>query len=114
MHLYALVFTLGIVDRGIFSDLDEKVALAAPTPGPGISAVVDTRHQTLVVFDGARPVKVYPVGGDATVAGVHVRAADAVELIPIIAGRPVRTVDRIANDRDDDGIPDILDVVIGA
>jgi len=112
------------VDRGIFSDLDARVILPPPAVGRDRArATVDPRHGLLVLWDGDRPVKAYPTGGgtalpvasDLTVA---LRPADAAELAPILVGRPIHVLAARepvpGGDADDDGIPDELDVVIGA
>ncbi len=48
---------------------------------------------------------------------MKLRAADAAELTPLVTGRPAVTLgakERLApGDRDDDGIPDPLDILIG-
>jgi uncharacterized protein YijF (DUF1287 family) len=71
--------------------------------------VIDPRHGTLVLWEDDWPVKVYPY---------PLRAADAAELAAVSAGRPSRVLgpkDAVpGGDRDDDGIPDALDVLLGA
>jgi uncharacterized protein YijF (DUF1287 family) len=104
MLILALALTLGVADRGIFPDLDGQVTLALPRlVDPSLT--LDQRHHVIVVWDGGRAVKVYPE---------KPTAAEAAELAPLLAAHPARTVERTANDRDDDGIPDALDIVIGA
>ncbi|HKA86126.1 MAG TPA: DUF1287 domain-containing protein [Haliangiales bacterium] len=100
----ALAFTLGVADRGIFPDLDDKVAIALPKlVDPNLT--LDARHHVIVVWDRGRPVKVYPE---------KPTGAEAAELAPLVAAHPPRVVDGIPDDRDDDGIPDALDILIGA
>lgn len=113
---------LGVADRGIWSDLDPKVQLTWPagTTPDRVSAVLDEDRRLLVVAIDGVPRKVYPVLGPTTLTvGRHklgLRVDDAEEL------RGALTADRIllataapaARDRDKDGIPDALDVLIGA
>ena len=114
--------SLGVHDRGIFSDLDDRVALPAPDIARGRAhATVDPRHRVLVVWDGDRPAKPYPLetsgqasGGDKLV----LRAADAAEVERLLDGEKPRVLGAEeavpGGDADDDGIPDELDIVIGA
>src|SRR5215475_12642932 len=103
MLTLAFAMTLGVVDTGIFSDLDDRVTLALPKIADP-SATVDERHRVIVLWDGARPVKVYPS---------PLRPADAAELAPILGDRPMRRA-AARPDADGDGIPDALDILIGA
>ncbi len=117
---------LGCRDVGIYSDLDPHVRLDLPRrfDRAALTAVVDDTHATLVLYERDWPLKLYPLGaaggtrltltsGDV----VLVRAADAAELTPLLAGRPARHLgahERLPpGDRDDDGIPDPLDVLVG-
>jgi uncharacterized protein YijF (DUF1287 family) len=95
---------LVVVDRGIFSDLDAAVNL--PTPAPTRPhAIVDPRHHVVVLWDGDRPVKVYPNLDDP-----ELRHALGVGPVRVLApGDPTP-----GGDADDDGIPDELDLVLGA
>lgn len=125
------VHGLGVVDNGIFDDLNQRVALALPrslTPERA-QAVFDRERSLLVLYDDDWPVKVYPVGEhfDATLeVGEHklgLRAEDAAELKPLLAAARFqmreaadspRAPTHVVGDRDADGIPDALDVLIGA
>jgi uncharacterized protein YijF (DUF1287 family) len=102
--------SLGVVDHGIFSDLDAQVALPPPpVHADRTHTVIDPRHGTLVLWEDDWPVKVYPY---------PLRAADALELAAITADRPSHVLGPKeavpGGDRDDDGIPDALDVLLGA
>jgi uncharacterized protein YijF (DUF1287 family) len=109
---------LGVSDKGIFGDLDTKVQLQLP-PGLAtdrVSALVDRRHSVLVLSIDGFPRKAYPLGGPAAldIGKVHLalRPGDRVELAPLLV--EARTTEgRAAHDRDDDGIPDPLDILIG-
>lgn len=129
---------LGVADRGIFGDLDGRLQLPAPAavhsaarPSPqAVAAVLDRDKGTLVVEVGGWPVKVYPVGpASGRVAwrlGEHVlelRAGDRAELEGLLRAEAVRVVGAPSQagaaplalaDRDGDGIPDPLDVLLGA
>ena len=104
----------GCRDVGIFSDLDEKVRLDLPAglDKARLEAVHDPARGVLVLYEGDHPVKVYPAGGGA------LRPRDKAELEPLLGGRAARTLEAGAlprpGDRDRDGIPDPLDILIGA
>jgi uncharacterized protein YijF (DUF1287 family) len=109
---------LGVHDKGIWSDLDEKVQVALPpklTPDQ-VSARIDKKHALLVLSVDGFPRKAYPLNGTAKLAvgtfELALRTGDRDEL------RPLLTAARISegtakHDRDDDGIPDPLDVLVG-
>jgi uncharacterized protein YijF (DUF1287 family) len=112
----------GLPDRGVFGEFDARVGLAPRAPRGEIEATLDERRGLLVVYAGGVAHKAYPLGGDATLelagAAVRLRAADAAEVAPLLAARPVtvlgaRGVVR-GGDRDGDGIPDALDILLGA
>ena len=114
---------LGVVDRGIFSDLDSKVQLALPA-GLGaaeVEAVVDPARRLLVLYRAGWPIKVYPLGGpEKLVIGevpLALRPGDRDELAPLLAKERLRQLAEreVAppGDADRDGIPDPLDVLIG-
>jgi uncharacterized protein YijF (DUF1287 family) len=118
---------LGVADLGIFADLDARLELALPPtiPSAEAHAIVDRAHRLVVVYRGPHPVKVYPIGGPAPLRlgedgaiSVGVRDPDARELLPLLRGRPARELGpeevMPPGDRDGDGIPDPLDVLIGA
>jgi uncharacterized protein YijF (DUF1287 family) len=106
--------TLGCDDVGIFSDLDAQVRLELPRglDPAHLHTVRDPAHEILVLYEGKRPIKVYPFRGE-------LRAADKAELAGLVdPGRPSRILARgqppAPGDRDGDGIPDPLDVLLGA
>jgi uncharacterized protein YijF (DUF1287 family) len=109
---------LGVADKGVFGDLDEKVQLALPAVSADqVTARIDRKHNLLVLSIDGFPRKVYPLGGPATLTvGKHelaLRPGDRDELRPVLAES--RTSEGAADhDRDKDGIPDALDVLIGA
>lgn len=110
---------LGVADQGIWSDLDPAIQLALPadvTPAR-LTATVDVTHGLLIVSVDGWPTKPYPLGGPATlVVGEHrlaLRPGDHAELAPLLTAERVRA-GRAAPDRDGDGLPDALDVLIGA
>jgi uncharacterized protein YijF (DUF1287 family) len=112
---------LGVADHGIWSDLDDRVQIDLPADlAPDrVSATVDDTHHLLVLSIDDHPRKVYPLGGPARldVGAFHLalRAGDRAELAPLLrADRVVAAVAPRSLDRDDDGIPDPLDVFIGA
>jgi uncharacterized protein YijF (DUF1287 family) len=116
--------SLGIKDRGIFSDLDARLQLALPArlDATRAHALYDAAHELLVLYDGNWPIKVYPVHADATPAldlgafHLGLRPGDRAELAALLDARKVQALDGAPppGDADDDGIPDPLDVLVGA
>ncbi len=111
--------TLGVSDKGIWSDLDDQVQLPLPADlAPArVTARLDDKHALLVLSIDDFPRKVYPLGGPARLAVGHfalaLRPGDRAELAPLLAEARV-TEGPPAHDRDGDGIPDPLDVLLGA
>ena len=115
--------SLGLADQGIFPDLDGRVQLDLPSDlaSHAVSATIDTTHAVLVVEVDGWPTKAYPLGGDAELrlgaVVLSLRPGDRAELAPVLRAEAVRTLnadDTRTDDRDRDGIPDTLDVLIGA
>jgi uncharacterized protein YijF (DUF1287 family) len=109
---------LGVADKGVFGDLDEKVQIALPAVGADrVTARIDRKHNLLVISIDSFPRKIYPLGGEAKLqVGKHelaLRPGDREELRPLLTES--RTSEGAPDhDRDKDGIPDPLDVLIGA
>ena len=97
--------SLGVADTGIWSDLDPQVQLTLPADLKNVTAVAV--GDTLVLYADGWPVKAYPYA-DATL-----RPGDAAELDGIL-GDVTRADAPPPGDRDGDGLPDPLDVLIGA
>jgi uncharacterized protein YijF (DUF1287 family) len=114
--------TLGVADRGIYPDLDRLLELPPPAAGQTLGAVVDPSHALLVVYADDWPVKVYPLGGSAEldVGGttLKLRPGDRAELVARLRGGSISELKPgefpPPGDADGDGIPDPLDVLIGA
>ena len=114
--------SLGIKDRGVFPDLDSRIQLPAPHRDPALSAVISVPHQLLVVYVGEIPIKAYPLGGSSKLqfgaTTLELRPGDRAELAPLLASSRRRVLPRgdsmPGGDRDGDGIPNILDLSIGA
>ncbi len=110
---------LGVTDRGIWPDLDDKVQLALPgsVTADHVSARLDDTHHVLVLSIDGVPRKVYPLGGPAKLAigerTLELRPGDRAELAKLVAADHL-TTGTSPHDRDDDGIPDPLDLLIGA
>lgn len=110
---------LGVADKGIFADLDDHVQLALPAhvAAEQVSALVDRSHGVLVLSIDGYPRKAYPLGGSAALKvgaiELALRAGDRDELRPLLAAARVAE-GTAAHDRDGDGIPDPLDILIGA
>jgi uncharacterized protein YijF (DUF1287 family) len=96
----------GLRDRGIFSELDARVALPLRAPEGPVDAALDRTRGVLVIYAGGAPLKAYPVPS---------RPGDAVEIAALLGGRAPREVTELpGGDRDRDGIPDALDILLGA
>jgi uncharacterized protein YijF (DUF1287 family) len=110
---------LGIADKGIWSDLDERVQIQLPagTTPARVRATVDEDHHVLVLAIDDFPRKAYPLGGPAAldVGPFHLalRPGDRAELAPLLAADRI-AAGKAAHDRDGDGIPDPLDMFVGA
>ncbi|HEY5936917.1 MAG TPA: DUF1287 domain-containing protein [Kofleriaceae bacterium] len=108
---------LGVPDKGIFSDLDDKVQIKLPAglTAERVSARIDGRLLVLLI-DGF-PRKAYPLSGTAKlVVGKHelaLRPGDKAELQKLLTAERL-TVAAKVSDRDGDGLSDPLDVFIGA
>jgi hypothetical protein len=111
--------SLGVADKGIWSDLDRglQIELPAKLDRERVSATIDTAHALLVVSIDGFPRKAYPLGGPATLdVGPHhlaLRPGDRAELAPLLAADHLREATAV-HDHDGDGIPDPLDILIGA
>lgn len=115
-----------MADRGIWPDLDPQIQLVLPAglAAAQVSARIDDAHHVLVLSIDGAPRKVYPLGaGIALVVGAHtlvLRPGDHRELAPLLTAERLSIEPRrpstggSGHDRDGDGIPDPLDVLIGA
>jgi uncharacterized protein YijF (DUF1287 family) len=117
-----------IHDVGIFSDLDGAVQITLPRriDDRRTRLRLDDKHHLVVLFDGDFPLKAYglaqpcPAGPISAVSLVaRLRPADAVELRDHVTS--ATALERVSTsgagppgDQDDDGIPDQLDVLMGA
>jgi uncharacterized protein YijF (DUF1287 family) len=114
-------------DVGIFSDLDAAVRIALPHRLDGQMRLrLDEARHLVVLYEGDFPLKAYalagaPVAGAASGPAVIARlgADDAAELGPLVSSRtPVEAAGASAEaapvDSDGDGIPDPLDILMGA
>jgi uncharacterized protein YijF (DUF1287 family) len=130
--------SLGVTDKGIWPDLDDKVQLALPDglTADRVAVRIDERHRVAVLSiderspagsaggEGARPLsinwvarKAYPLGGPARLAVgdrvLALRPGDRDELAGLVVAERVSSGPP-ARDRDGDGIPDALDLLVGA
>ena len=110
---------LGVADKGIWPDLDDKIQLALPDTitADHVGARLDDKHHVLVLSIDGVPRKAYPLGGPAKlVVGDHtldVRPGDRAELAKLVVAERL-TTGGPGHDRDGDGLPDPLDLLIGA
>lgn len=109
---------LGVHDTGIWSDLDDQVQIALPAvTADRVSATVDGKRHLLVLSIDGFPRKSYPLTGTSTLAvGMHtlaLRPGDRAELAPLLTAERT-TAATAQGDADRDGIPDALDILIGA
>jgi uncharacterized protein YijF (DUF1287 family) len=112
---------LGVADRGIWSDLDDDLQLALPrglTP-ERVRATIDRDRAVLLLHVDGWPTKPYPLGGDASLKvgtqTLALRPGDRAELAPLLTADNLASAGTPrARDRDRDGVPDPLDVLMGA
>jgi uncharacterized protein YijF (DUF1287 family) len=110
---------LGVADRGIWSDLDDRIQIELPAglTADRVAARVDDQHRVLVLSIDGVARKAYPLGGPARLAvgerTLALRPGDRAELAGLVAAERL-TAGPSPHDRDDDGIPDPLDLLIGA
>src|SRR4051794_39160210 len=109
---------LGVTDRGLWSDLDSQIQLALPATTPAhVTARIDDAHHVLILAIDGVARKAYPLGGPArlTVGGqtLALRPGDRAELAPLLTAEHLAT-GAAKHDRDGDGLPDALDLLIGA
>jgi uncharacterized protein YijF (DUF1287 family) len=136
---------LGVADKGIWSDLDDKIQIDLPAglTADRVSVRIDDPHGVLVLSIDGVARKVYPLGGPARlpvgdrrsrIAGggdpdgsaggegglprgidhtLALRPGDRDELARVVVAERASSGPS-AHDRDGDGIPDPLDLLIGA
>lgn len=111
--------SLGVADRGIWPDLDDQIQLALPAgvTAAQVSARIDLPHHVLVLSIDGVARKAYPLGGPALLRigdrTLALRPGDRAELGPLLVAAQL-TAGPAAHDRDHDGLPDPLDLLIGA
>jgi uncharacterized protein YijF (DUF1287 family)/L,D-peptidoglycan transpeptidase YkuD (ErfK/YbiS/YcfS/YnhG family) len=115
---------LGVADVGVFSDLDDRVQIELPElERARLIALVDEQRSLLLLYADERPLKVYPLVADGralSIAGrtLTLRPGDHGELRSLASIASSRTLAPGSTaphgDRDRDGIPDPLDLNIGA
>lgn len=99
---------LGVIDTGIWSDLDDQLQLTLPSglSAARVSALVDRDRKLLIVSVDGWPTKPYPF---------PLRDGDQAELAGLLNDKNTKDgTTPAARDRDRDGIPDTLDVLLGA
>ncbi len=118
--------SLGVVDLGVFSDLDPRVQieLAAERDPASLVAVLDEARGILLLYAEGRPIKAYPVDArnpSALALGgreLRLRPGDHAELAPLLEPGALRLLAAGTSpppgDRDGDGLPDPLDLELGA
>jgi uncharacterized protein YijF (DUF1287 family) len=114
----------GILDRGIFNDLDSRVSTSIPpnVVSPERARLrIDREHGILTLYDGVDPIKAYAIkvttiGATWGASAVELSPRDRAELSPLVTdGTPVTGgAPAPDEDRDRDGIVDRLDILIGA
>lgn len=115
----AVEASLGVPDTGIWSDLDDRIQIALPAglASSRVTAQVDAQRSLLILSVDGIATKPYPLGGPATLAvgdrTLAVRAGDRAELAALITAANLAD-GTAAADTDRDGLPDALDIFIGA
>jgi uncharacterized protein YijF (DUF1287 family) len=110
---------LGVHDNGIWSDLDDKVQLALPAAlePARVTARIDRDKKLLLLSIDGFPRKSYPLTGtEKLTVGTHdlmLRKGDRDELAKVLVADRI-TEGAAKKDRDKDGIPDPLDILVGA
>jgi hypothetical protein len=110
---------LGVADKGIWPDLDGKIQVRLPgdLTADRVSTRIDHQQHVLVLSIDGVPRKVYPLGGPTKLRvaehTLELRPGDRAELATLVAAERL-TTGPSARDRDGDGIPDPLDLLIGA
>ncbi len=116
------VAAIGLPDKGVYPQLDAGVtiALASWVPAAALRVRLDRGRNLLTVFRGADAVKTYAVAPTCpapTLACLGLAGAERAELARI-AGRdgrlPLAPETAAPADTDGDGIPDAVDILIGA
>ena len=111
--------SLGVADKGIWPDLDDKVQLALPEglTADRVAIRIDERHRVAVMSVDGVARKAYPLGGTAQLAVgdrvLALRPGDRGELAGLVVAERVSS-GAPARDRDGDGLPDALDLLVGA
>jgi uncharacterized protein YijF (DUF1287 family) len=130
VHVIAVVLGLvaaavgspALPDRGVYPELDGRVRIALPSwvPVGGLRVRIDRPRRLLTVLQGGDALKSYPLAPtcDApTVACLGVGEDDRAELGRLAGpdGRlPLAAASAAPTDSDGDGIPDAVDILIGA
>jgi uncharacterized protein YijF (DUF1287 family) len=111
--------SLGVADNGIWPDLDEKVQLALPEglTAERVALRIDERHRVAVLSIDGVARKAYPLGGPARLAvgdrELALRPGDRDEIAGLVVAAQVSS-GLSPRDRDRDGLPDALDLLVGA
>jgi uncharacterized protein YijF (DUF1287 family) len=130
VHVIAVVLALvaavagppALPDRGVYPELDGRVRIALPSwvPVGGLRVRVDRQRRLLTVLQGGDALKTYPIAPtcDApTLVCLGVGESDRAELGRLAGpdGRlPLAAESAAPADSDGDGIPDAVDILIGA
>jgi uncharacterized protein YijF (DUF1287 family) len=114
--------TAALADKGVYPELDARVTIALPSwvPAGATRVRIDRDRRLLTVLRGDDALKTYaiaPTCGAPTFACLGLAERDRAELARLLGpdGRlPLATETATLADTDGDGIPDAVDILIGA
>jgi uncharacterized protein YijF (DUF1287 family) len=119
--IVAATAAASLPDRGVYPELDGRVTIVLPSwvPAEAMRVRVDRDRNLLTVLRGVDALKTYAVAPTCeapTLACLGVAEKDRAELARLVGpdGRLPLSTEAAPADTDGDGIPDAVDILIGA